>query len=117
MDVCAYVYIYTSVLLCIYMHRESGSDFEVDPIVKLIWSKVCITISITILITIVAQVCRGSYRSVPGTTHCVQGKLSWRTWHYPRVDLASTIQGWPLSKGWPCCRHQKRPFNFLKRGS
>ena len=44
--------------LCIYMHRESGSDSEVDPIVKLIWSKVCITIYITIsitsLITIVA---------------------------------------------------------------
>ena len=30
-------------LLCIYMHRESASDSEVDPIVKLIWSKVCIT--------------------------------------------------------------------------
>ena len=52
------LYIYTSVLLCIYMHRESASDSEVDPIVKLIWSKVCITIYITIsitsLITIVA---------------------------------------------------------------
>ena len=40
----AYTYIYvceyTSVLLCIYMHRESASDSEVDPIVKLIWSKV-----------------------------------------------------------------------------
>ena len=47
-----YVYIYTSVLLCIYMHRESGSDSEVDPIVKLIWSKVCITNSITISTTI-----------------------------------------------------------------
>ena len=29
----------------------------------------------------------------------MQGKLSWRTWHYPRVDLGSIIQGWPLSKG------------------
>ena len=48
----------TSVLLCIDMHRESGSDSEVDAIVKLIWSKVCITIyimiSITSLITLVA---------------------------------------------------------------
>ena len=65
------IYIDTSALLCIYMHRESGSDSEVDPIVKLIWSKVCITIYITIsitsLITIVAQECRGSYRGVPGT--------------------------------------------------
>ena len=53
-----YIYIYTSVLLCISMHRESGYDSEVDPIMKLIWSKVCITIYITIsitsLITIVA---------------------------------------------------------------
>ena len=37
--------------LCIYMHRESGSDYEVDPIVRLIWSKLCITIYITIFIT------------------------------------------------------------------
>ena len=44
-------YICTSVLLCIYMHRESGSEAEVDPIVKLIWSKVCITIYIKISIT------------------------------------------------------------------
>ena len=29
----------TSVLLCIYMHRESGSASEVDAIVKLIWSQ------------------------------------------------------------------------------
>ena len=27
------------VLLCIYMHRESRSDSEVDTIVKLIWPK------------------------------------------------------------------------------
>ena len=33
-----YVYIYTSVLLCISMHRESGYDSEVDPIVKYIKS-------------------------------------------------------------------------------
>ena len=49
-------YIMTSVLLCINMHRESGSDSEVDPIVKLIWSKVCITISITISITKLATI-------------------------------------------------------------
>ena len=49
-----YMYIYSSVLLCMYMHRESASDSEVDPIVKLIWSKVCITIAITSLIKIVA---------------------------------------------------------------
>ena len=63
------------------MHRESGYDSEVDPIVKLIWSKVCITISITNLTTIVAKVCRGSYRGVPGTIKGVQGKLSRCTWH------------------------------------
>ena len=37
-----YKYIYIYILawdLCIYMHRESGSDVQVDPIVKLIWSK------------------------------------------------------------------------------
>ena len=45
------IYIRSSVLLCMYMDRESGSNSEVDPIVKLIWSKVCITISITISIT------------------------------------------------------------------
>ena len=28
--------IYTSVLLCIYMHRESGAICKVDPIVELI---------------------------------------------------------------------------------
>ena len=32
--------------LRIHMHRESGSDYEVDPIVRLIWSKVCIAIYI-----------------------------------------------------------------------
>ena len=53
------IYIYSvSVFLCISIHRESGYDSEVDPIMKLIWSKVCITIYITIsitsLITIVA---------------------------------------------------------------
>ena len=44
-----------------------------DPIVKLIWSKVCIaifiTISITNFTTIVVKVYRGSYRGVPGTIH------------------------------------------------
>ena len=42
---------------------------------------------------------QGSYCGVPGTIHGAQGKLSWRTWHYPRVAIGSTIQGWPLSKG------------------
>ena len=50
------------------MHTESGYDSEVDLIVQLIWSKVCITISITISIanftTIMAQVYSGSYRGV-----------------------------------------------------
>ena len=101
-----YIHIYTSVDLCIYMHRESGSDSEVDAIVKLIWSKVwitkAITISITSLIAIVAQVCRGSYRSVPGTIHCVQGKLSWRTWHH---NCGSGVQGKLSQRTWhyPLC--------------
>ena len=43
-------YIYTSVLLCIDMHRECGTKSEVDPIVELIWSKVWITKTITISI-------------------------------------------------------------------
>ena len=38
--------------------------------------------------------CRGSYRGVPGTIQGVQGKLSRRTWHYPRVESYHTIQGW-----------------------
>ena len=54
----------TSMLLCIYMHGESGCDSEVNPIVKLIWSKFCITIYITIaiisLITIWIK-CAGDY--------------------------------------------------------
>ena len=45
------VYVYTSVLLYIYMHRESGTNCVVDPIVKLIWAKVGITKAITISIT------------------------------------------------------------------
>ena len=37
--------------------------------------------------------------SVPSSSPChlplgVQGKLSWRTWHYPRVESYHTIQGW-----------------------
>ena len=38
----SWIYIYIYILawyLCIYMHKESGSDSEVDAIVKLIWSK------------------------------------------------------------------------------
>ena len=56
-DVCMYVcmyiyiYIYIYVLLRIYMHRESGTNCVVDPIVKLIWAKVGITEAITISIT------------------------------------------------------------------
>ena len=41
MYISIWIYIYTSVLLCISMHRESGHDSEVDPIMKWIWSKVC----------------------------------------------------------------------------
>ena len=33
------------------MHRESGTNYAVDPIVKLIWPKVGITKAITISIT------------------------------------------------------------------
>ena len=32
-----YEYLCTSVLLSIYMHRESRSETDVDPVVKLIW--------------------------------------------------------------------------------
>ena len=46
-----YIYICTSVLLCIGMHRESGTICVVDAIVKLIWAKVGITKAITISIT------------------------------------------------------------------
>ena len=46
-----YIYIYTSVLLRIYMHRESGTNYVVDPMVMLIWPKVGITKAITISIT------------------------------------------------------------------
>ena len=100
MYICRYVYIYIDIYilawdLCIYMHRESESDVKVDPIVKLIWSKVCITIYITIsitnLTTIVAQVWSGSYRG--------------RTQHYPRsgqqggkVRQVSQVEGGPPSQ-------------------
>ena len=46
-----YLYVYTSVLLSIYVHRESGTNCVVDPIVKLIWTKVGITKAITTSIT------------------------------------------------------------------
>ena len=44
-------FIDTSVLLYIYMCRESGTNCVVDAIVKLIWAKVGITKAITISIT------------------------------------------------------------------
>merc|ERR1712069_39438 len=46
------VYIYTSVLLCVYTHSACGSICQVDALVMLTWSKVCITKTITISITI-----------------------------------------------------------------
>ena len=45
------MYIYTSVLLCIYMHREFEAICKLDPVVELIWSKACITQAITKAIT------------------------------------------------------------------
>ena len=35
----------------------------------------------------------GSYRGVPGTIKGVQGKLSRRTWHYPRVEVRWGVYG------------------------
>merc|ERR1711978_448243 len=55
MNTYIYIYIYTSVLLCVYTHSECGSICPVDAIVMLIWSKVCITKAITISITISIQ--------------------------------------------------------------
>merc|ERR1711952_297895 len=65
MNICVHIYahmciyIYTSVLLCVDTHSECGSICQVDAIVMLTWSKVCITkaiaISITIPITISIQ--------------------------------------------------------------
>ena len=49
---CVYIYIYTSVLLCVYTHSECGPNCQVDAIVMLTWSKVCITKTITKTITI-----------------------------------------------------------------
>ena len=50
-----YIYTHTKVLLCVYTHSECGSICQVDAIVMLIWSKVCITKAITISITISIQ--------------------------------------------------------------
>ena len=38
-----YIYIYTSVLLCIYMHRACGTISNVDHSAMLSWCKACIT--------------------------------------------------------------------------
>ena len=38
-----YIYIYTSVLLCIYMHRACGTISQVDHSAMLSWCKACIT--------------------------------------------------------------------------
>ena len=63
----------TSVLLCIYMHREFGAICKLDPVVELIWSKACITkastkaITTSIVKTIASCLTRsksGSYRGV-----------------------------------------------------
>merc|ERR1711978_729060 len=55
MNTYIYIYVCTSVLQCVYTHSECGSICQVDAIVMLIWSKVCITKAITISITISIQ--------------------------------------------------------------
>ena len=37
--------------------------------------------------------CRGSHRGVPGIIQGVQGKLSRRTWHYPREEEGRREEG------------------------
>merc|ERR1712235_44046 len=56
-NTCIYIYIYTytSELLCVYAHRNVDPTCQVDAIVMLTWSKVCITKAITISITISIQ--------------------------------------------------------------
>ena len=56
---------YASVLLCMYMRRESGTTCVVDPIVTLIWAKVGITKAITIL----SQKLSKSYRDQNGCSN------------------------------------------------
>ena len=58
------------------MHRESGCNYEVDPIVKLTWSKVCIRIYITsALILLLIYTVSASRR--PGVRH---GSLLQKPW-------------------------------------
>ena len=70
---CVYIYIYTSVLLCISMHRESGSDSggsyrEVDLVQSLHHN-----------------FCHNFHHKFDHNRGLgVQGKLSRRTWHYPK---------------------------------
>ena len=117
LGLCVSIYICTSVVpVHIYAQTKwiwvwSGCNSEVDLVQSLTHKGY--QSFFTNWVTLVGKVCRGSYRAylalstvyrrscrgVPGTIHDVEGKLSWRTWHYPRVDLGSTIQGWPLSKG------------------
>jgi len=52
-SICLNICIYIHILVCpIYMHREGGSNCQVDAIVMLTWSKVWITKAITNSITI-----------------------------------------------------------------
>merc|ERR1711994_974804 len=84
-----YIYVYTSVLLCVYTHSECGSICQVDAIIMLTWSKVCITKAITISITI-------SIKKLSSTVNHTIQKLSfvanwsdlWKNW----LDLWKTGQ-------------------------
>ena len=82
-----YIYIYTIAILCIYMHRVSGTNCQVDATVMLTWSKVCITknchktvtlyikkLSSTVNHTIQKLSCVGNCSDLWGTDH-ICGKL------------------------------------------
>ena len=76
------MYIYTSVLLCIDMHRVSGTTCQVGPIVMLIWSKVCITKTITKKLS---QFLSKSYRQLSITL-----SKSYHLW-----KLVRFVENWP----------------------
>ena len=80
-------------LLCIDMHRESGSDSEVDPIVKLIWSKV-----------LHHNFYRNFYYKFDHNCGLgAQEKLLRRTQHYPRwigAELNVCVHGWIWAASW-----------------
>merc|ERR1712155_127077 len=95
-EVCMYVYIYlrmyiyicTSVLLCVYTHSECGSICQVDAIVMLTWSKVCITKAITISITISIQ------KLLSTANHTIQ-KLSFvENWSDLQVNRPVDLLNW-----------------------